>query len=104
SSTGSTIKTVSEIFGLNGPLNRRDESTRSFADLFDVANQLRSANDMTERLKRAPLEETVESLVVGVPFHPADEPLDELTQDWAFGALSLLSGGPRKCGRDPSNP
>jgi phospholipase C len=89
----SIIKTVSEIFGLNGPLNRRDESARSFADLFEVANQPRSANDMPEKLNRAPLEETVESVVAGVPLHPANEPLDELTHDWALGMLSLLGGG-----------
>jgi phospholipase C len=89
----SIIKTVSEIFGLNGPLNRRDESARSFADLFDVADQPRSAKDMPERLNRVPLDETVESVVAGVPLHPADEPLDDLTRDWALGMLSLLSGG-----------
>ena len=48
---------------------------------------------MPERLNRAPLEETVESVVAGVPLHPADEPLDDLTRDWALGMLSLLSGG-----------
>jgi hypothetical protein len=89
----SIIKTVSEIFGLNGPLNRRDESAQSFADLFHVADQPRSAEEMPESLNRAPLEEIVESVVAGVPLHPADEPLDDLTRDWALGMLSLLSGG-----------
>jgi phospholipase C len=89
----SNIKTVSEIFALNGPLNRPDESARSFADLFDVADQPRSVKDVPERLNRAPLEETVEPVVAGVPLHPADEPLDDLTRDWTLGMLSLLSGG-----------
>jgi phospholipase C len=89
----SIITTVSEIFGLNGPLNRRDESARSFADLFNVADQPRAAKDMPERLNRPPLQEIVESVVAGVPLHPADEPLDDLTRDWALGMLSLLSGG-----------
>ncbi|HYY30423.1 MAG TPA: alkaline phosphatase family protein, partial [Chthoniobacterales bacterium] len=89
----SIIKTVSEIFGLSGSLNRRDESAQSFADLFHVVDQPRSAKEMPERLNRAPLEEIVESVVAGVPLHPADEPLDDLTRDWALGMLSLLSGG-----------
>ena len=89
----SIIKTVSEMFGLNGPLNRRDERAQSFADLFEKADQPRSAEDMPQKLNRAPLEDTVESVVAGVPVHPADEPLDELTRDWSAGMLSLLGGG-----------
>jgi hypothetical protein len=38
------IRTVSEIFGLRGLTNRHDESARSFADLFDRADQPRSAD------------------------------------------------------------
>jgi Phosphoesterase family len=90
---GETVEHLQAIFGLNGLLNHRDESARSFADLFDVADQPRSASDMPERLNRAPLEETVESVVAGVPLHPVDEPLDDLTRDWALGMLSLLRGG-----------
>jgi phospholipase C len=89
----SIIKTVSEIFGLNRPLNQRDESARSFADLFDMAAEPRSPNDMPQKVNRAPLDSTVESVVAGIPLSPADELLDELTRDWALGMLSLLSGG-----------
>jgi phospholipase C len=98
----SVIKTVSEMFGLNGPLNRRDESAQSFADLFEKADQPRSADEMPEKLNRASLEETVESVVAGVPLHPADEPLDSLTQDWALGMLSLLGGGLEGVEEEPS--
>jgi len=89
----SIIKTVSDLFGLNGPLNRRDQSATSFADLFQNAGQPRSADDMPRKLNRPPLEEGLESVVAGVPLHPADEPLDSLTEDWALGMLSLLDGG-----------
>ena len=87
----SVIKTVSEMFGLNGPLNHRDASAQSFADLFQKTP--RPAGDMPRTLDRAPLEDTVESVVAGVPQDPADEPLDDLTEDWALGMLSLLGGG-----------
>jgi phospholipase C len=89
----SVIKTVSEIFGLNGPLNRRDQSARSFADLFEKTAGPRSPENMPSKLNRPPLEETVESVVAGVPLNPADEPLDSLTQEWSEGMLSLLGGG-----------
>jgi phospholipase C len=89
----SIIKTVSEIFDLNGPLSRRDASAQSFANLFEAADEPRSAEAMPTKLNRAPLEETVESVVAGVPLHPADEPLDELTREWAMGMLALLPGG-----------
>jgi phospholipase C len=89
----SIIKTVTDIFDLTGPLNRRDASAQSFADLFEAADEPRSAEDMPTKLNRAPLEETVESIVAGVPLHPADEPLDELTREWATGMLALLPGG-----------
>jgi hypothetical protein len=42
---------------------------------------------------RASIEDTVESVVAGVPVHPGDEPLDSLTEDWAMGMLSLLHAG-----------
>jgi hypothetical protein len=48
---------------------------------------------MPKKLDRASLEDNVESVVVGVPVHPADEQLDELTQEWSAGMLSLLGGG-----------
>src|SRR4029077_9238241 len=65
----SVIKTVCDIFELNGPLNQRDASAQSFADLFEAADEPRSADDMPTTLNRAPLEETVESVVAGVPVH-----------------------------------
>jgi phospholipase C len=89
----SIIKTVCDIFDLNGPLNRRDKSAQSFADLFEKAGEPRSADDMPKKLDRAPVEDNVESVVAGVPLHPGDEPLDELTQEWSAGMLSLLGRG-----------
>jgi len=89
----SVIKTVTEMFGLNGPLIRRDESAKSFADLFAKASQPRPLEDMPKTLNRASMEDTIESVVAGVPVQPADEPLDSLTEDWAMGMLSLLQGG-----------
>jgi phospholipase C len=89
----SIIKTVCEIFDLNGPLNRRDQSAQSFGDLFEKANQPRSTDEMPKKLDRAPIEDNVESVVAGVPMNPADEPLDELTKDWSAGMLSLLGSG-----------
>jgi phospholipase C len=89
----SVIKTVTEMFGLNGPLNKRDESAQSFADIFQKLDQPRTADDMPKTLNRAPLEDIVESVVAGAPVDPADEPLDELTQNWSMGMLSLLGGG-----------
>jgi hypothetical protein len=89
----SVIRTVNEIFDLNGPLNHRDVGAQSFADLFEAGGEFRSAEDMPTKLNRASLEETVESGVAGVPLHPADEPLDELTREWAMGMLALLPGG-----------
>ena len=88
----SIIKTVSEIFALQGPLNRRDQSAQSFADLFESADQPRPAGDMPQKLNRPPLDDTVESVVAGVPLHPTEEPLDELTRDWSEGMLALLGG------------
>jgi hypothetical protein len=89
----SIIKTVCDIFDLNGPLNRRDSSAQSVADLFEKADQPRSTDDMPKKLDRATLEDNVESAVAGVPIHPADEPVDELTQAWSEGMVSLLCGG-----------
>ncbi len=86
----SIIKTVREIFGLNG-LNRRENSAQSFADLFEVAARPRSPEDMPSKLNRASLEATMESVVAGIPLNPADEPLDELTREWSTGMLSFLA-------------
>lgn len=78
----SIIKTVTEIFGLAGPLNRRDASAASFADLFGKLQQPRSAADMPSQLNRPPHGVT-ESLVAGVTMDPSTEPLDDLTEEWA---------------------
>ena len=86
----SVIKTVSEIFGLDGPLNERDKSANSFADLFDTLAQPRM--DMPAKLTRPPLEATNESVVADVPMHPAGEPLDEMTHDWTLGMLKMIRG------------
>lgn len=78
------------MFGLDGPLNRRDESAQSCTDLFEEAKQPRLADDM---LARTPLEDNVESVVAGVLIRPADEPLDEIDAKWSAGMLSLLVAG-----------
>ncbi|MBS0173811.1 MAG: hypothetical protein JSR64_07235, partial [Nitrospira sp.] len=99
----SIIKTARDIFGLDG-LNQRDESAQSFADLFDAAEQPRSAADMPAKLERASLEGTVESVVAGVPLHPADEPLDDLTREWSAGMLALLPSATLESTEDPGAP
>ena len=86
----SVIKTVTEMFGLNGPLNERDKSANSFADLFGKLAHPRT--DMPAKLDRPSLEDTTESVVAGVPVHPADEPLDEMTREWTLGMLSMIRG------------
>jgi phospholipase C len=88
----SVIATVREIFGLNGPLNNRDASAQSFADLFRKLDTPRVDDDMPKTLDRAPVEETIESVVAGVNVHPADEPLDSLTEEWAEGMLAMVRG------------
>ena len=87
------IKTVCDIFDLKGSLNRRDQSAQSFADLFEKADQTRWGDDMPKKLDRAPIEDNVESVVAGVPVHPGNEPLDELTKEWSAGMSSLLGSG-----------
>jgi phospholipase C len=89
----SIVKTVREMFGLNVSLNRRDDSAQSFADLFEVAARPRPPGEMPAKLDRASIEETTESVVAGIPLHPADEPLDELTREWSAGMLSFLAPG-----------
>jgi phospholipase C len=85
----SVIKTVTELFGLNGPLNKRDASAASFADLFLKLKAPRKASDMPDKLHRPALPQTVSS-VAGVPVALADEPLDSLTQEWSQGMDALL--------------
>jgi len=86
----SVIKTTTEIFDLNGPLNRRDQSASSFADLFQRLPAPRKAQEMPRKLDRPPLENIVESVVAGVAVHAADEPLDSLTEEWTAGMLAMI--------------
>jgi phospholipase C len=79
----SIIKTVTEMFGLSGPLNRRDASAASFADLFSQLQEPRPAADMPARLDRPPLDGINESVVAGVTMDGSSDPLDDLTEGWA---------------------
>ena len=79
----SIIKTATEMFGLDGPLNRRDASAASFADLFGQLPQPRLASDMPAKLDRPALDDVTESVVAGVAMDPSSEPLDDLTEGWA---------------------
>jgi phospholipase C len=87
----SVIKTAVEIFGLSGPLNHRDSSATSFADLFSQRSNARPASDMPPKLNRPSLANTVSSVVAGVPVDPADEPLDSLTDEWVKGFAELTA-------------
>lgn len=90
----SVIKTMSEMFGLAGPLNKRDKSAASFADLFKKLDAPRPATDMPKTLPRPPLTNVVVSAVAGVPVDPADEPLDSLSKEWLEGTLKLAAKSP----------
>jgi len=87
----SVIKTTSEIFGLAGPLNNRDASATSFADLFTRRSTPRDPADMPLRLNRPPLGQPIVSLAAGVPVNQADEPLDSLTEEWIEGFAELTA-------------
>jgi phospholipase C len=86
----SVIKTVNELFSLNGPLNKRDASAGSFADLFDQLAAPRARTDMPAKLTRPDLQDAVESVVAGIDVPPGNEPLDSLTEEWVQGTLALL--------------
>lgn len=86
----SVIKTATEIFGLAGPLNERDKSAASFADLLN--NQPRPKEDMPVKLPRPSLENAVFSTVAGVAVDPGDEPLDSLTEQWVRDTVALTGG------------
>src|SRR5690349_12468855 len=90
----SVIKTMSEMFGLAGPLNKRDKSAASFADLFKKLNAPRAAADMPKKLPRPSLTNVVVSAVAGVPVDPADEPLDSLSKEWLEGMIKLTAKRP----------
>ena len=90
----SVIKTMSEMFGLAGPLNKRDKSAASFADLFKKLNAPRAAGDMPNKLPRPPITNAVFSAEAGVPVNPADEPLDALAREWLEGTIKLAAKSP----------
>jgi phospholipase C len=85
----SVIKTVCDLFGLDGPLNERDRSAASFADLFTLLKAPRPKEDMPATLDRPPMDDTVVSLAAEVLVDPADEPLDSLTEKWVEGIAAL---------------
>jgi hypothetical protein len=87
----SVIKTATEKFGLDGPLNDRDKSAASFANLFTRLSAPRAAGDIPATLNRPPLDQAVMSLAAGIPVDPADEPLDSLTQEWMEGFAELIA-------------
>jgi len=85
----SVIKTVADLFGLDGPLNERDRSAASFAALFTRLDAPRPKDDMPVTLDRPSLDSTVSSLAADIPVDPADEPLDSLTEEWVQGIAEL---------------
>ncbi len=87
----SVIKTASELFHLGGPLNERDKSAASFADLVKVLHKARPASDMPAKLNRPALDHPMMSSVAGVAVDPADEPLDDLTREWVRGVTILTA-------------
>jgi phospholipase C len=87
----SVIRTATELFGLAGPLNARDQSARSFADLFAQLPVARAAADMPAKLNRPSLANTIISTVAGVPVEPSDEPLDSLTAQWVRDFAELVA-------------
>jgi len=86
----SVIKTATEMFGLAGPLNHRDASATSFADLFTQLPAPRTAAQMPAKLNRPALQAAVQSVAAGVPVDPGDEPLDDLTSEWVQGFARLV--------------
>lgn len=88
----SVIKTMTDMFKLKGPLNKRDESASSFADLFQQLGAPRPASDMPDKLPRPSLANATVSLALGNPIDPADEPLDTLTREWVEGFAALTAG------------
>lgn len=87
----SVIKTATELFGLDGPLNDRDKSALSFGDLFSQLPSARPPNQMPSKLDRPSLQQTIFSMVAGTRVDPADEPLDSLTEEWVNGLASLTA-------------
>jgi len=87
----SVIKTATELFGLAGPLNERDKSAASFADLFSQLSAPRPPNQMPTKLTRPSLAQPVASVAAGVPVDPGDEPLDPLGEEWVNGFAELTA-------------
>ena len=106
----SIIKTATELFVLDGPLNRRDAGAASFADLFEQLAQPRPASDMPTKLDRPALDNITESVVAGVAMDPSSEPLDDLTEEWAKamplhirGTRGLFAEAVQQARPDPQN-
>jgi phospholipase C len=87
----SVIRTVTEMFGLAGPLNNRDESAASFASLLTQLSAPRNSADMPAKLDRPPLDQIALSMAAGTPVNPADEPLDAFTDEWVKGFADLMA-------------
>ena len=87
----SVIATAVEMFGLAGPLNARDASAHTFADLFTKLDAPRDAADMPASLDRPLLAQPLVSTVAGVAVDPGDEPLDSLTDEWIRGFAELIA-------------
>ncbi len=87
----SVIKTAVEMFGLDDLKNERYTSAAPFADLFGQFPNPRPATDMPSKLTRPSLDQTVSSVVAGIPVDPADEPLDSLTEEWVSGFAELTA-------------
>ena len=85
---------MSEMFGLAGPLNNRDASAASFADLFQQLNAPRTPASMPNKLPRPSLVNPVVSVVAGIPVDPADEPLNSLAKEWLQGIIKLTAKSP----------
>lgn len=90
----SVIKTVTEMFGLAGPLNQRDKSATSFANLFQKLSAPRAPSSMPKKLPRPSLDGATVSTVAGVAIDPADEPLDSLAKEWLQGTIRLTAKSP----------
>jgi phospholipase C len=85
----SVISTVREIFDLAGPLNERDASAASFADLFEQLDEPRPQSDMPQTLPTPTVGGDAESVVAEAAVTPSDEPLDTLTEEWVRGFARL---------------
>ncbi|UQA58373.1 alkaline phosphatase family protein [Polyangium aurulentum] len=83
----SIISTVREIFGLAGPLTKRDASARSFAALLDRLDAPRT--DAPASLDAAAAPEITHG-DKSSPDHPANQPPDPLLQEKTEGWMNLM--------------